>query len=340
MVTILPLVPVGLGLGMLFVPTSRAALNATPPAFHGRTSAVLSVGRLLGAAVGGALGGLALSGGASASTVHEALLVACGICLFVGLPASLRLGSRSIPGGRRAPLRGDGLTMAQRRRGLGPGHIVFQHPGLLAISSAAVVAGMSVTERLVRRRSRGRLVENRGHFGTAPRPDAGAVLRPTGAGHLEIAVDSLTSSGKERSPSPEPDPAQPGPGIKLIYRQGRKAVGRLRTRPSDGDWQELREHSQELSRRVELMAASQAKPLRKPARQARRLSVLLGQDQQLTALEELVRDHPEQLGPEELRLIGQLIDDRRAELRRRARRLAERLYKRKPGKFARRLDPL
>ena len=48
-------------------------------AFHGRTSAVLSVGRLLGAAAGGALGGLALSGGATASTVHEALLVACGI---------------------------------------------------------------------------------------------------------------------------------------------------------------------------------------------------------------------------------------------------------------------
>jgi predicted MFS family arabinose efflux permease len=93
--TILPLIPVGLGLGMLFVPTSRAALNATPPAFHGRTSAVLSVGRLLGAAVGGALGGVALSNGASASTVHDALLVASAICLLVGVPASLRLGSRS-----------------------------------------------------------------------------------------------------------------------------------------------------------------------------------------------------------------------------------------------------
>jgi DHA2 family methylenomycin A resistance protein-like MFS transporter len=96
--TILPLVPVGLGLGMLFVPTSRAALNATPPAFHGRTSAVLSVGRLLGAAVGGALGGLALANGASTSTVHDALLVAAGICLVVGIPASLRLGSRPAVG--------------------------------------------------------------------------------------------------------------------------------------------------------------------------------------------------------------------------------------------------
>jgi DHA2 family methylenomycin A resistance protein-like MFS transporter len=103
-VTILPLVPVGLGLGMLFVPTSRAALNATPVAFHGRTSAVLSVGRLLGAAVGGALGGVALSGGATASTVHVALLVAGGVCLLVGIPASLRLGARApLVGGMTSP---------------------------------------------------------------------------------------------------------------------------------------------------------------------------------------------------------------------------------------------
>ena len=39
-VTIAPLILVGLGLGMLFVPTSRAALNATPRASHGRTSAI------------------------------------------------------------------------------------------------------------------------------------------------------------------------------------------------------------------------------------------------------------------------------------------------------------
>ena len=41
------LIPIGLGLGMLFVPVSRAALNATPDASHGRASAVLSAARLL-----------------------------------------------------------------------------------------------------------------------------------------------------------------------------------------------------------------------------------------------------------------------------------------------------
>ena len=98
LVTILPLIPVGLGLGMLFVPTSRAALNASPQASHGRTSAILSVGRLLGAAVGAGLAGVALSGTLTASTVHHTLLLGAAVCVIVGIPASSLLGS-----GRSAP---------------------------------------------------------------------------------------------------------------------------------------------------------------------------------------------------------------------------------------------
>jgi MFS family permease len=101
LVTILPLIPVGLGLGMLFVPTSRAALNATPRASHGRTSAILSVGRLLGAGIGAGLGGLVLAGGTDASTVHGAMLLACILCVVVGIPASTRLGASR--GGLPAP---------------------------------------------------------------------------------------------------------------------------------------------------------------------------------------------------------------------------------------------
>jgi MFS family permease len=96
-VTILPLIPVGLGLGMLFVPTSRAALNATPLASHGRTSALLSIGRLLGAAVGAGLAGAALAGGVTSSTVHTALLIACAACLLIGVPAASRLGPKARP---------------------------------------------------------------------------------------------------------------------------------------------------------------------------------------------------------------------------------------------------
>jgi predicted MFS family arabinose efflux permease len=93
----LALIPVGLGLGMLFVPTSRAALNATPSASHGRVSSVLSVARLAGAAVGAGLAGAALSGGPSTSTMHLALALASGVCLLIGIPIASRLGGLAAP---------------------------------------------------------------------------------------------------------------------------------------------------------------------------------------------------------------------------------------------------
>jgi MFS family permease len=102
LVTIVPLIPVGLGLGMLFVPVSRAALNATPQAAHGRTSALLSVGRLGGAAVGSALAGVALSGTLTADGVHHALLIGGAVCLVVGLPIGLCL--RPLTRARVGPL--------------------------------------------------------------------------------------------------------------------------------------------------------------------------------------------------------------------------------------------
>jgi DHA2 family methylenomycin A resistance protein-like MFS transporter len=102
------LVPVGLGLGMLFVPTSRAALNVTPSASHGRVSAVLSSARLIGAGVGAGLAGVALSGGPSASTVHDALAVAAALCLLGGVPAASRLGDRPQPVGSAGVALGDG----------------------------------------------------------------------------------------------------------------------------------------------------------------------------------------------------------------------------------------
>lgn len=89
--TIFCLIPVGLGLGMLFVPVSRAALNATPERSHGRASAILSFMRLLGAGVGAGLAGVALSGGATASSVHTAVAVGAGLCVFVGLPIAAQL---------------------------------------------------------------------------------------------------------------------------------------------------------------------------------------------------------------------------------------------------------
>jgi hypothetical protein len=56
---------------------------------------VLSVGRLLGAAIGAGLGGLALSGTLTASTVHHTLLIGAALCLLIGIPAATAIGGGS-----------------------------------------------------------------------------------------------------------------------------------------------------------------------------------------------------------------------------------------------------
>jgi sugar phosphate permease len=94
---------VGFGLGLLFAPTSRAALNAVSKGRHGRVSSVLSAGRLVGAAAGAGLAGLALAPGVTSANVHAALLAAAGVCLLVGMPAAAALGTGTPAGGGARP---------------------------------------------------------------------------------------------------------------------------------------------------------------------------------------------------------------------------------------------
>jgi predicted MFS family arabinose efflux permease len=101
--TVILLIPVGLGLGMLFVPVSRAALNSVPERVHGRTSSILSFARLAGAAIGGGLAGAALASGVDASKVHLALAISAALCLFAGIPAGSRFGHSAAPAERAAP---------------------------------------------------------------------------------------------------------------------------------------------------------------------------------------------------------------------------------------------
>jgi predicted MFS family arabinose efflux permease len=113
------LVPFGLGLGLLFVPASRAALNAVPQAKHGRVSSLLSAARLMGAGMGAVLGGAALSGGVTDDHMRIALGVGAALCVVVGLPAAAELSGRSAAariGSRRPGSRGGAASPASRSR--------------------------------------------------------------------------------------------------------------------------------------------------------------------------------------------------------------------------------
>ncbi len=213
--------------------------------------------------------------------------------------------------------------MARRDHSFRPRQIASQHPRLLALSSAAVVAGMSLTQRLIRQQSRRRSIDDDGGEWMA--------LGPEGGPEPGRAAARLPAP-----PPPGPDEqARPDPGLQETYRQGRRAVRRLRQKPGDEQWQELRRQSGELWHRVELLAASSTDQMRQLARQARRLSTLLSRDHDLAALGQRVREHPSELGAEDLELIDELINRRRGQLRRKAWPLANRLYRRKPARFAR-----
>ena len=90
---------------MLFVPASRAALNAVPQAKHGRVSSLLSTARLLGAALGSVLGGAALSGGVTEDHMRLALAGGAALCVVIGLPAAAELSGRGRAEARIQPCR-------------------------------------------------------------------------------------------------------------------------------------------------------------------------------------------------------------------------------------------
>jgi hypothetical protein len=86
------------------------ALNAVPEPAHGRTAALLSAARLVGAAVGAALAGVAFAGGFTADHAHRALAVAALLSLSIGVPLSLAIGSAEVrPGPVAVPQRKEGL---------------------------------------------------------------------------------------------------------------------------------------------------------------------------------------------------------------------------------------
>jgi CHAD domain-containing protein len=332
-----------------------------------------------------------------------------------------------------------------RKQGFRPARAVARHPGLAAASSAAAVAGLSVTQRLVRKSSADRALRSRRRYRIAFQRGTGPELRRVTAGQLEIAREALDGqtptseeihearkalkrgravlrisrhrlgrevfqrenrdlrdagralSGArdaqvlgetleslatqtdgslptgalhrlrdavepERAAEAEPDlsaarqaisatearvgewplpaggkPSALAPGMKRIYRQGRRALSQIKEHPDDERWHELRKRSKDLWYGAQLLQESHPKRMKKLAKRARRLSKLLGADHDLAVLRQRLREHPSQLRPDDLELTDALIDRRRRALQGQARRLAKRVYRRRPAKAVRRL---
>jgi CHAD domain-containing protein len=131
------------------------------------------------------------------------------------------------------------------------------------------------------------------------------------------------------------------PGLQRIYREGRHRYARARRGGGrhEQDIHDWRKRAKALYYALDMLGAKKKQGARRATRLAERLGELLGEEHDMWMLCVYVEEHLDALGgehvvPEELL---KLLERRRRRLRKRALKLGKRLYKRKPGKFTRRM---
>jgi CHAD domain-containing protein len=131
------------------------------------------------------------------------------------------------------------------------------------------------------------------------------------------------------------------PGLRRIYREGRHrhALCVHERGADEQDVHDWRKRVKSLYYALDMLGAKKAKGARRAARRANRLGDLLGSEHDLWMLCVYVEEHPEAFGTDMAASDELLkrIDRRRRRLRKRALSLGARLYKRKPGRFTRRI---
>jgi CHAD domain-containing protein len=130
-----------------------------------------------------------------------------------------------------------------------------------------------------------------------------------------------------------------GSGLERLYRQGHRALRTARRRQDVEALHEWRKRVKDLRYAAE---ALDAKRLRRVARRADRVGETLGEEHDLALLARAVRSGRRHFVGERKtrRAMRKLIARRRRKLRRRALRDGERLYRRGPKRFVRRLGDL
>ncbi|HEV3321901.1 MAG TPA: CHAD domain-containing protein [Solirubrobacteraceae bacterium] len=131
------------------------------------------------------------------------------------------------------------------------------------------------------------------------------------------------------------------PGVEGIYAQGRRRMRTARRRHSVEALHVWRKRVKELRYAAETLdrGGKSHKPVRRVARRADRLGEMLGEEHDLALLEARVRERSRGFAGERKvrKRLLRLIAARRRKLRKRALREGERLYRRPPRRFVRRL---
>jgi len=162
----------------------------------------------------------------------------------------------------------------------------------------------------------------------------------TGPDSYEAVRDVLR--GARTGVSSWPLPAHDGrpslaEGFERIYRRGRRARRRAKAQPTPENLHELRKRAKDLWHASQLLEPACPDRFSQLAKDAHRLSDLLGDDHDLTVLLEYARAHPALLPHGELVHLEKVIASQGQSLRGQALDCAAEIYHRKPKRMVKRL---
>jgi CHAD domain-containing protein len=124
------------------------------------------------------------------------------------------------------------------------------------------------------------------------------------------------------------------PGLRRIYRRGRKRLRAACAEPSVENLHEYRKRVKDLWHAAQLVRPAHPKRMKRLSRRAHDVADLLGDDHDLSVLRDYIEVHPQLVEDAASRdALLAVLDRRRNVLRRRALKRGRRLYKRSPKRF-------
>jgi CHAD domain-containing protein len=124
------------------------------------------------------------------------------------------------------------------------------------------------------------------------------------------------------------------PGLRRIYRRGRRSVRTAEREPTDENLHEARKRVKDLWHATQLLRPAAPKKLKRLSKRAHGLADLLGDDHDLAVLRERIRANPQCFADEAAQqALLAVVDRRRRALQRRAFKLGREIYAQKPKRF-------
>lgn len=124
------------------------------------------------------------------------------------------------------------------------------------------------------------------------------------------------------------------PGLRRVYRRGRKQLRNARKEPTAENLHDMRKRVKDLWHASELLHKAHPKRMKRLGRDAHGLADLLGDHHDLSVLREYAEANPQLFSDMSAReVLLDAVDRRRDTLRRRALKLGRQVYKRSPKRF-------